>query len=242
MTERLHSDETASLREAGAEAIIVLSQDAYAAALDTGTGDVLAAARIAGIMAAKKTSDLIPLRQAIALSDANVAFEPLPDRYAIRIVATAKTAGAAGVETEVLTAASVAALTICDMVKTVDRTAQIESIRLVAEAGGKSGSDKAGQGKDKPSIATRLAIARAKPAALMGEVAAPRAAAPSSRREAFRAFMTGNGLRASSWAKQAGISQSLIFSFLTGKSPTLPAEAAAKLARAANVRVEDMFR
>jgi hypothetical protein len=74
----------------------------------------------------------------------------------------------------------------------------------------------------------------------MGEVAAPKAA-PASQREAFRTFMTSHGLRASTWAKEAGVSASLIYSYLTGRSGRIPPDAAAKLAQAAKVRVEDMF-
>jgi predicted transcriptional regulator len=75
----------------------------------------------------------------------------------------------------------------------------------------------------------------------MGEVAAPKPQAPGAQREAFRAFMASNGLRASIWAKDAGVPPSLIYSYLTGKSGKLPTDAATKLARAAKVRVEDMF-
>jgi cyclic pyranopterin monophosphate synthase len=132
-------DKTA--REATAEAVIVLSRAAFKAALSGNAkkGDVLAAARIAGIMAAKKTSELIPLCHPIALTKATVEFEPLAKRSAIRILATAKTIGQTGVEMEALTAASVAALTIYDMVKAVDRGAVIQSVRLLSKSGGKSG-------------------------------------------------------------------------------------------------------
>jgi cyclic pyranopterin phosphate synthase len=135
------SRKDATAREATAEAIIVLSRAAFQAALsgDAKKGDVLAAARIAGIMAAKKTSELIPLCHPIALAKATVEFEPLKKRHAIRILAAAKTTGQTGVEMEALTAASVAALTIYDMVKAVDRGAVIESIRLLSKSGGKSG-------------------------------------------------------------------------------------------------------
>lgn len=258
MTKLTHLDETGAARmvdvsgkadtarEASAEAIITLSEEAFAAALsgDAKKGDVLAAARIAGIMAAKKTSELIPLCHLIALSKATVDFEPLEDRHAIRIVATAKTTGPTGVEMEALTAATIAALTIYDMVKAIDRAAVIEGVRLVAKSGGKSGDYNVEKREEKPSIATRLAKARAaaKPSTLMGEVAAPKPqAVPAAQREAFRAFMTNNGLRASIWAKDAGVSPSLIYSYLTGKSGKLPGDAATKLARAAKVRVEDMF-
>ena len=131
-----------SERTASAEATIVLSEQAYGLVL-SGTaakGDVLAAARIAGISAAKRTAELIPLCHAIALSHVAVEVEPMAERHALRIVAMAKTTAATGVEMEALTAASVAALTVYDMIKSVDRSATIESIRLLAKSGGKSGS------------------------------------------------------------------------------------------------------
>jgi cyclic pyranopterin phosphate synthase len=239
------SEKPATIREAAAEATIVLSEDAYAAALsgDAKKGDVLGAARIAGIMAAKKTSELIPLCHPIALTKSTVDFEPLADARVIRVIATARTTGPTGVEMEALTAASIAALTIYDMVKAVDRAARIDNVRLIAKSGGKSGDYKAAPREEKPSIATRLAKARAaKPSTLMGEVAAPKPQASGARREAFRAFMTGHGLRASIWAKDAGVPAALIYSYLTGKSADLPNDAATKLAQAAKVRVEDMFR
>ncbi|WP_341915297.1 cyclic pyranopterin monophosphate synthase MoaC [Ferrovibrio terrae] len=102
-------------------------------------GDVLATARIAGIMAAKKTSDLIPLCHPLALSQVTVDLTPDTAANAIDIVATCKLKGRTGVEMEALTAASVAALTIYDMTKAVDRGMQITDIRLLHKSGGKSG-------------------------------------------------------------------------------------------------------
>ncbi|WP_341894613.1 cyclic pyranopterin monophosphate synthase MoaC [Ferrovibrio terrae] len=102
-------------------------------------GDVLATARIAGIMAAKKTSDLIPLCHPLALSQVTVELTPDTAANAIDIVATCKLKGRTGVEMEALTAASVAALTIYDMTKAVDRGMQITDIRLLHKSGGKSG-------------------------------------------------------------------------------------------------------
>jgi cyclic pyranopterin phosphate synthase len=102
-------------------------------------GDVLATARIAGIMAAKKTSDLIPLCHPLALSQVTVELTPDTDANAIDIVATCKLKGRTGVEMEALTAASVAALTVYDMAKAVDRAMQITDIRLLHKSGGKSG-------------------------------------------------------------------------------------------------------
>ena len=101
-------------------------------------GDVLAVARVAGIMAAKKTPDLIPLCHPIMLASVKIDFDLQPDR--IRIEARAKTTGPTGVEMEALTAASIAALTIYDMLKAVERGAVIQNIRLLHKEGGKSGT------------------------------------------------------------------------------------------------------
>src|SRR5947209_6478588 len=103
----------------------------------TSKGDVLAVARVAGIMAAKKTSELIPLCHPIMLTSVKVEFAF--EEWGIGIEATAKTVGPTGVEMEALTAASVAALTIYDMVKAVERGATISGIELLKKEGGKSG-------------------------------------------------------------------------------------------------------
>ncbi len=100
-------------------------------------GDVLAAARLAGIMAAKRTSDLIPLCHPLPLSSVTVDLALGED--VVEISATVRTTGKTGVEMEALTAVSVAALTIYDMVKAVDRGMRIEAIRVVQKSGGKSG-------------------------------------------------------------------------------------------------------
>jgi cyclic pyranopterin phosphate synthase len=227
-------------RQAVAEAVIVLSEEAYEAAIGgTGPkGDVLAAARIAGIMAAKKTPDLIPLCHPIAITKASIDFEPQEDRHALHIHATVKTLAQTGVEMEALTAASVAALTIYDMVKAVDRAAVIEGVRLVSKSGGKSGSYFAATGKSAPP---RLNTPR-KAAVLMNEVAAPRKHDADAAREAFRAFMTSQRLRATEWAKQADVPAAQIYAYLTGKARALAPDTAKKLARAAGVREEDLFR
>ena len=246
------SAKAVTAREAIAEATITLSVEAFAAVMQ-GTapkGDVLAAARIAGIMAAKKVPELIPLCHPLAISKASVDFEPDAARNAIRIVATVATSGQTGVEMEALTAASVAALTLYDMIKAVDKSAVIENVRLIAKSGGKSGDYKAPSAKAmsaKPITNTPRtgSTARIKPSALMGEVAAPRApshgASTDQRREAFRTFMTSHRLRPTVWAKQAGVASGEILGFLTGRSRGFSAEVAEKLARAAKVRVQDMF-
>lgn len=126
-------------REAIAEGRISMTAEALSAIRD-GTakkGDVLAVARVAGIMAAKKTSDLIPLCHPIALSSATVDFE-FEDK-GIRVTATARTSGQTGVEMEALTAASVALLTLYDMAKALDKGMIMSGIRLLAKSGGRSG-------------------------------------------------------------------------------------------------------
>jgi cyclic pyranopterin phosphate synthase len=102
-------------------------------------GDVLAAARIAGIMAAKKTHELIPLCHPLAISGVTVEFTPDSAANAIEVSATVKVEGKTGVEMEALTAVSVACLTIYDMCKSADRAMRIGEIRLTEKSGGKSG-------------------------------------------------------------------------------------------------------
>ena len=102
-------------------------------------GDVLGIARIAGIQAAKKTSDLIPLCHPVALTRVAVEFDVEPDTHSVRCRATAECTGQTGVEMEALTAASVALLTIYDMCKAADRGMVMDGVRLVEKRGGKSG-------------------------------------------------------------------------------------------------------
>ena len=100
-------------------------------------GDVLGTARLAGIMAAKRTSDLIPLCHPLPITSVSIELSPVLD--GIEIAATVRTSGRTGVEMEALTAATVAALTIYDMCKAIDRGMRIDSVRVVHKAGGKSG-------------------------------------------------------------------------------------------------------
>lgn len=102
-------------------------------------GDVLAVAQVAGVMGAKKTSDLIPMCHPIFLTGVDLKFTPVAESASIEIEAVARTVGRTGVEMEALTAVATAALTIYDMVKAMDRTMIIEDIKLVQKSGGKSG-------------------------------------------------------------------------------------------------------
>jgi len=123
-------------------------QPATLALIQSGTakkGDVLGIARLAGIMGAKKTSDLIPLCHPIALTRVAVEFEVLPNSSEVVCTATAETVGQTGVEMEALTAVQVALLTIYDMCKAADRGMVISDVKLLEKHGGKSGSWTSGQ-------------------------------------------------------------------------------------------------
>lgn len=126
-------------RSATAEGRIVMSQEALEALSSGGNpkGDAVAAARIAGILAAKRTGELIPLCHPLGLDSMVVDIEI--EELAIRVQATAKLVGKTGIEMEALTAVSVALLTLYDMGKAIDKGMHIEGIRLLEKAGGKSG-------------------------------------------------------------------------------------------------------
>ncbi len=240
------SDKDDTMRTATAEAVIVLSPEAFDLVISgkMPKGDVFAAARLAGIMAAKKTSELIPLCHPLALSHVGVDFAPDADRHAIAITTSAKTKGPTGVEMEALTAASVAALTIYDMIKAVDRSARIEAIRILSKAGGKSGTYALPE-KERPApgpVAQTRGGRRSAPRILMGEVAAVRAAPIAhAERDALRAFMLERRLRVSDWAKSANVPSNEIYGFLSGRARSISEESAKNLARAARATVADMF-
>ncbi len=126
-------------REATAGAVLTTTADVVALISDgqLPKGDALAVARVAGIQAAKQTSSLIPLCHPLPLTGVTVDFQPADSSVAI--TATVRTTAVTGVEMEALTAVSVAALTLYDMIKAVDKRATISSIRVVAKSGGKSG-------------------------------------------------------------------------------------------------------
>ena len=142
-------------REASAQGVIRMNPDCYEMVV-RGTaekGDVLGTARIAGIMGAKRTSELIPLCHILNLTRVSVDFEMLEEECAVRAVCTAGTVGKTGAEMEALTGVSCALLTIYDMCKAVDRTMEIGQIMLVKKSGGKSGTfvnpNAPGGGKEK---------------------------------------------------------------------------------------------
>ena len=108
-------------------------------------GDVLAVARVAGVMAGKRTADLIPLCHSLSVDQITVEFEDLVNGIGLGIRTTVKTTGKTGVEMEALTATSVAALTVYDMCKAVDRAIRVDQLRLIRKSGGKSGDFVAGK-------------------------------------------------------------------------------------------------
>jgi cyclic pyranopterin phosphate synthase len=135
------SDKPITARRAVAEAQVAVSAETMSLVIDGGgpKGDVLAVAELAGVMAGKRTSELIPLCHQIPLTDLVVAVTPDRGAGVLRVRAEAATTAQTGVEMEALTAASVAALTIYDMVKGVERGVSIRSVELVSKSGGKSG-------------------------------------------------------------------------------------------------------
>lgn len=147
------TEKAVTRREAQAQAVLITTPEVVAAIAD-GTlpkGEALGTARLAGIMGAKQTANLIPLCHPLPLTKLSVDLEPGGDR--VRIVSTAVTNGVTGVEMEALTAASVAALTLYDMIKAVDKHAVITDIFVLAKSGGKSGDwSRQGGGDHVPDV------------------------------------------------------------------------------------------
>ncbi|MBZ0215381.1 MAG: cyclic pyranopterin monophosphate synthase MoaC [Fimbriimonadaceae bacterium] len=139
------SDKDVTSRIAVAEGRVFMKPETLELVIrgDAKKGDVLGTARLAGIMAAKRTHELIPLCHPLLLSKVTVELEPDTETHSIRVTGTAKVSGQTGVEMEALTAVSLACLTIYDMVKAVDRGMRITDIRLVEKSGGKSGKFRA---------------------------------------------------------------------------------------------------
>ena len=135
------SDKESTMREAKAGARVVMQSNTLELIVSGShkKGDVLSVAKIAGIQAAKKCSELIPLCHPLMLTKVNVELTPNTDKNCIEITATAKLNGRTGVEMEALTAASIAALTVYDMCKAVDRFMVIDNVQLLEKKGGKSG-------------------------------------------------------------------------------------------------------
>ena len=131
-----------TLREAAAEGFISMSPDCFEKVRDGNMkkGDVLGVARIAGIMGAKRTSELIPLCHVVPLTKVSLDLELVPEKSSVHVVCRAGTVGRTGVEMEALTGVNIALLTIYDMCKAVDRAMEIGPVRLLEKSGGKTGT------------------------------------------------------------------------------------------------------
>ncbi|MFL2770385.1 MAG: cyclic pyranopterin monophosphate synthase MoaC [Rhodospirillaceae bacterium] len=136
------SNKEMTKREATAVGTVLMQAETLKTVIDYGVkkGDVLTIAQLAGIMGAKRTADLIPLCHPLTLSSVKVDLECKPEDNAIDITATAKITHQTGVEMEALTAVSVAALTIYDMCKAIDKSIRITNVRLIRKKGGRSGT------------------------------------------------------------------------------------------------------
>ena len=134
-------DKRVTHRQAIAEGVIEMQTETLSMIMEGShqKGDVLGIARIAGIMASKKTADLIPLCHPLALTHVSLALEPEPEQRRVRVTATVRTAGQTGVEMEALVAVQIALLTIYDMCKAVDRGMTLNCVRLLEKSGGLSG-------------------------------------------------------------------------------------------------------
>jgi|GEM_PF-6996698 hypothetical protein len=190
--------------------------------------DAVAAAKAAGALAAHKTPELIPYCQGLhpIKTDIDIAVET----GEIRISAAVEVE--IGGEAQALTASFVAAVTLVEMTG-----ASLQSVKLAA----KEASAPKPYARKVP--ATRVIKTAAAPTTLVGLISAPKPAeGKADKREAFRTFMTVRHLRISEWAKQAGVPAAIVYAFLTGRTNMLASDVADKLAAAANVRTEDLFR
>jgi cyclic pyranopterin phosphate synthase len=247
------SAKDATVRSAMAEAVVRMKRETLALVIENSVpkGDVLAVARVAGIMAAKKTSELIPLCHPLPISGVTVACEPDETESLIRVLASVNVSGKTGVEMEALTAASVAALTIYDMLKAVERGITIDSIRLLTKEGGKSGAYRADtvDGTATPAARRKKALAVVRRTRVLNPAEGSvdggtrkQTTDQTAKREALRRFMLGRGLTAHAWARDAGLPVGVIYSFLHGRTHALSRAEEQKLADAVGVAADDLYR
>ena len=135
------TEKEATVREARARGVVIMRPETFRMIMTggMGKGDVLGVAKVAGIMGAKQTAEIIPMCHPLNITNVEITFEPVEAKHRIEIEATVKVTGRTGVEMEALTAVAIAALTIYDMCKAVDREMTISDIQLVEKKGGKSG-------------------------------------------------------------------------------------------------------
>ncbi len=248
------SDRAATERTAMAEAIVRMKPATLAQVLDgsLANGDALAFARVAGMTAAKKAFEILPLRPALPLSAVSVTCEPDETESLIRVLATVRASGHGSVETEALTAASVAALALCDVLLPAERDLVIEAVRLVSrQTSLSSGARK----EDQPNrhVALRRASAvqikgrRSRPHATVKDTAPDpvqrkSAADVAGKRDALRRFMQARGLTAHAWARDAGMPVGVLYSYLHGRTHALSRIEEERLASAVDVDPDDLYR
>jgi cyclic pyranopterin phosphate synthase len=235
------SDKSETKRTAIAKGSISMEPETLSL-IEAGTakkGDVLGIARVAGIMAAKKASDLIPLCHPLALNKVTVDFTLDKESSRVDIKALAKVDGKTGVEMEALTAVSVAALTIYDMVKAVDKNMVIGDIRLAFKDGGKSGTYKEPQGEKEDKRSEPKARATVRPQEV--PLTPTRLTTANGSREALRAFMQAKRIKPMRWAQDAGIAPGTLYGFLQGRIASLSDDDVRKLADAVHADTHDLF-
>jgi cyclic pyranopterin phosphate synthase len=248
------ADRAPAEQTAMAEAIVRVKASTLARVIDgsLADGDALALARVAGMTAAKKAFEILPLRPSLPLTAVTVLCEPDEAENLLRVLATVRTSGERSVETEALTAASVAALALCDVLLPIERDLVIETIRLVSR---RTNISAGFRGEDQPNrhVATRRASAvqikarRSRPSGAIKELApdTPQrksAADVSGKRDALRRFMQSRGLTAHAWARDAGLPVGVLYSYLHGRTHALSRLEEERLARATNVEPEDLYR
>ncbi len=204
-------------------------------------GDVLGTARIAAIMAAKKTSDLIPLCHPLPISKVSIDFALDEKRSAVEIKAIVKVSGKTGVEMEALTAVSVAGLTIYDMVKAADKEMVISDIKLVQKEGGKSGSYRRSNKATTSTYEQKARLAKPTEVPLSSTASSGSPPHPAPRSDALRAFMTAKRIKPLRWAQDAGIEPGRLYGFLQGTVSRLSNEEEERLASTVNVSVEALY-
>jgi hypothetical protein len=193
------------------------------------TPETLAAAKLAGLLAAKKAGEMAPFGPSARPTKVEVEIAVAEEEIRVAVAVEAET----GAEAAALFAATAAAQTLADLAH-----ASIQSVRPTGQT---KESATATPYPRKPVAAVPVR-ARPTPTTLTGEAIGPKPpAAHVDRREAFRTFMSGNHLHITEWCQQAGIPVGIVYSFLTGRSVSIPSDAAERLAAAAGVKVEDMF-
>lgn len=195
------------------------------------TAETIAAARLTGVLAAKKTWEIVPFAPSVRPLKTDAQITENDGTISLVVSVEAESGG----EACALLAATAAALTVADMTKGVVLSVHPADSAVAAPA--------AAPYPRKPATPVRR-TAKPTPSVLMGEVVAPKspAAGNTTRREAFRSFMLTRHLRATDWAKKAGVPSALIYAYLTGKSASIPAPALEKLAKAAKVSPDDLFK